>query len=140
MQLLFTLLRDAAAWEAAARSDILVALGDLAFRFPNALEPWTQHLYGSRENGSCLHDPDPAVRHDALMVCAPAPYIGRRYPRWTPTALSLRPTVNGDTVRSFSTHGHQSAAKGSLTTVSRSDIRLIQYFDSLAHALVRRWF
>jgi hypothetical protein len=29
-----------------------------------------------------------------------------------------------------STHGQQSAAKGSSTTVSRSDIRLIQYLDS----------
>jgi hypothetical protein len=47
---------------------MLVALGDLAFRFPNALEPWTEHLYGSRITGSCLHDPDPSVRHDALMV------------------------------------------------------------------------
>jgi hypothetical protein len=47
---------------------MLVALGDLAFRFPNALEPWTEHLYGSRTTGSCLHDPDPSVRHDALMV------------------------------------------------------------------------
>jgi hypothetical protein len=44
------------------------------------------------------------------------------------TALSLMPTVNGNTVRSFSTHGHQSAAKGSSTTVSRSDIRLILTF------------
>jgi hypothetical protein len=35
------------------------------------------------------------------------------------------PTVNGNTVRSFSTHGQQSAAQGSSTTVSRSDIRLI---------------
>jgi hypothetical protein len=34
------------------------------------------------------------------------------------TALSLMPTINGNTVRSFSTHGHQSAAKGSSTTVS----------------------
>jgi hypothetical protein len=41
------------------------------------------------------------------------------------TAPSLIPTVNGNTVRSFSTHGHQSAAKGISTTVSRSDIRLI---------------
>ena len=55
------------------------------------------------------------------------------------TALSLIPTVNGNTVRSFSTHGQQSAAKGSSTTVSRSDIRLIQHLDSSAHGLVRRW-
>jgi hypothetical protein len=44
------------------------------------------------------------------------------------TALSVIPTVNGNTVRSFSAHGHQSAAKGSSTTVSRSDIRLILTF------------
>jgi hypothetical protein len=36
------------------------------------------------------------------------------------------------------THGQQSAAKGSSTTVSRSDIRLIQYLDSSALGLVRR--
>jgi hypothetical protein len=54
------------------------------------------------------------------------------------TAPSLMPTVNGNTVRSFSTHGHLSAAKGSSTTVSRSDIRLIQYLDSSALGLVRR--
>jgi hypothetical protein len=32
----------------------------------------------------------------------------------------------------FPTHGHQSADKRSLTTVSRSDIRLIQFSDSSA--------
>jgi hypothetical protein len=60
----------------------------------------------------------------------------------TPTAphrTSLIPTGNGNTVRSFSTHGQQAAAKGSSSTVSRSDIRLIQYLDSSAHSLVRRW-
>jgi hypothetical protein len=41
-------------------------------------------------------------------------------------------TVNGNTVRSFSAHRHLSAAQGSSTTVSRSDIRLIQYLDSSA--------
>jgi hypothetical protein len=46
------------------------------------------------------------------------------------TTPSLIPTVNGNTVRSFSTHGQQSAAQGSSTTVSRSDIRLTQHFDS----------
>jgi hypothetical protein len=55
------------------------------------------------------------------------------------TAPSLIPTVNGNTVRSFSTHGQKSAAKGRSTTVSRSDIRLIQYLDSSALGLVRRW-
>jgi hypothetical protein len=55
------------------------------------------------------------------------------------TTPSLIPTVDGNTVRSFSTYGHQSAAQGSSTTVSRSDIRLIQYLDSSALGLVRRW-
>jgi hypothetical protein len=58
------------------------------------------------------------------------------------TAPSLIPTVNGDTVRSFSTHGQLSTAQGSSTTVSRIrliDIRLIQHLDSSAHGLVRRW-
>jgi hypothetical protein len=48
------------------------------------------------------------------------------------TTPSLIPTVNGNTARSFSTDGQQSAAKGSSTAVSRSDIRLIQYLDSSA--------
>jgi hypothetical protein len=64
-----------------------------------------------------------------------------RLPRNAPPfrALSLIPTVTGNTVRSLSTHGQQSAAQGSSTTVSRSDIRLMQHLDSSAHGLVRRW-
>ncbi len=27
------------------RSSLIIGLGDLAFRFPNAVEPWTAHLY-----------------------------------------------------------------------------------------------
>jgi hypothetical protein len=55
------------------------------------------------------------------------------------TAPSLIPTVNGNTVRSFSTHRQLSAAHGSSTTVSRSDIRSIKHLDFSAHGLVRRW-
>jgi hypothetical protein len=40
----------------------------------------------------------------------------------THTALSLIPTVNGNTFRGFSTHGRLSAGQGSSTTVSRCDI------------------
>jgi hypothetical protein len=48
--------------------------------------------------------------------------------------------LTGNAVRSFSAHGQQSAAKGSSTTVSRSDnIQLTSHFDSSAHGLVRRW-
>ena len=45
-----------------------VALGDLAFRFPNAVEPWTEHLYGVKEWGNSLHDPDASVRQHAITV------------------------------------------------------------------------
>jgi hypothetical protein len=51
------------------------------------------------------------------------------------TAPSLIPTVNGNTVRSFSTHGQQSAAQGSSTTVSCSDSRTV---PSAIHVRARR--
>jgi hypothetical protein len=51
------------------------------------------------------------------------------------TTPFLIPTVNGNAVRSFSTHGQLSAAQGSSTAVSRSDIRLIQHLDSSALGL-----
>jgi hypothetical protein len=50
----------------------------------------------------------------------------------TCTALYLITSLNGNTVRNFPTHGQLSAAKGGSATVSRSDIRLIQYLDSSA--------
>ena len=50
------------------RAALLVALGDLAFRFPNAVEPWTEHLYGVKEWGNSLHDPDASVRQHAITV------------------------------------------------------------------------
>ena len=37
------------------RSNLVIALGDLAFRFPNLLEPWTERIYGP------LSDPDTGV-------------------------------------------------------------------------------
>jgi len=44
------------------RGNAMVALGDLAFRFPNLIEPWTAHLY------SLLRDPEERVRKNAVMV------------------------------------------------------------------------
>ena len=46
----------------------------------------------------------PNCPHAVSAECAAAP---------PHAALSLIPTVNGNTVRSFSTHGHQSATNGS---------------------------
>lgn len=44
------------------RTSIMIGLGDLAFRFPNALEPWTAHLY------SRLSDDSVMVRYNTLTV------------------------------------------------------------------------
>jgi non-SMC mitotic condensation complex subunit 1 len=40
----------------------VVALGDLAFRFPNALEPWNGRVFAA------LQDSAPRVRANALLV------------------------------------------------------------------------
>ena len=44
------------------RTSAIIALGDLAFRFPNALEPWTGYMYAR------LGDESVTVRYNALMV------------------------------------------------------------------------
>ena len=61
LQLLFTLLQNRSV-EPGLRSNLIIALGDLALRFPNALEPWTEHIYRP------LGDPDSKVRKNGLMV------------------------------------------------------------------------
>jgi hypothetical protein len=77
------------------------------------------------------------LRADAVMLLSSAHAEVTALPNVDTkcTAPSLIPTVNGNTVRSSSTHGQQSAAQGSSTAASRSDIsdiRLIQYLDSSA--------
>lgn len=42
--------------EPAVRSNLVIAIGDLAFRFPNMLEPWTAKMYEP------LSDPDDGKR------------------------------------------------------------------------------
>ena len=44
------------------RTTVMIALADLAFRFPNALEPWTTRMYGR------LSDDSASVRYNTLMV------------------------------------------------------------------------
>ncbi|CBN77248.1 conserved unknown protein [Ectocarpus siliculosus] len=60
LSLLFTTLERSN--DTAVRANIIVALGDLAFRFPNALEPWNPHIYNR------LKDDSPGVRANAIMV------------------------------------------------------------------------
>ena len=50
--------------EPSVRSNLVVALGDLAFRFPNLLEPWTERIYGplsDPDTGDPQHDSQPHI-------------------------------------------------------------------------------
>lgn len=60
LPLLFTILAKEPL--VSVRATIMVALGDLAFRFPNAVEPWTEHIYAR------LADESLVVKHNCLMV------------------------------------------------------------------------
>ncbi|KAF2076940.1 hypothetical protein CYY_001778 [Polysphondylium violaceum] len=60
LRLLMTLLENSQHQD--IRSNIIICLGDLAFRFPNTLEPWTPNIY------SRLKDPDIKTRKNSLNV------------------------------------------------------------------------
>ena len=61
LPVLFTLLEKCG--DASVRSNIIIALGDMAFRFPNLIDPWTSKMYAP------LRDKlQPRVRKNALMV------------------------------------------------------------------------
>ena len=62
LSLLFSVLAKAPNDDQDLRSNIVVALGDLAFRFPNELEPYTPMIY------ACLRDKSTRVRRHTLMV------------------------------------------------------------------------
>ena len=60
LQLLFTLMEKSP--EPLIRANLVIATGDLSFRFPNSLEPWTPHMYAR------LRDVSSHVRCNALTV------------------------------------------------------------------------
>jgi len=60
LPLLFTVLERESS--AIVRTTIMIALGDLAFRFPNSIEPWTSRMY-ARLSDACVD-----VRYNTLMV------------------------------------------------------------------------
>lgn len=60
LQLLFTIMKTSPS--PTIRANTIVCMGDLAFRFPNIIEPWTAQLY------AILRDADTRVRKNALMV------------------------------------------------------------------------
>ncbi|XP_055250180.1 condensin complex subunit 1 isoform X1 [Moschus berezovskii] len=60
LRLLFTMLEKASL--PVIRSNLMIAAGDLAIRFPNLVDPWTPHLYAR------LRDPAQHVRKTAALV------------------------------------------------------------------------
>ncbi|XP_064610959.1 condensin complex subunit 1-like [Liolophura sinensis] len=60
LQLLFTILEKSK--NPVIRANTIIALGDMTFRFPNLIEPWTPHLYAR------LGDPSTQVRKTTLQV------------------------------------------------------------------------
>ncbi|KAL7485181.1 hypothetical protein ACHAW6_010781 [Cyclotella cf. meneghiniana] len=62
LPLLFSVLAKAPNHDQDLRANIVVALGDLAFRFPNEVEPYTPKIY------ACLRDKSTRVRRHTLMV------------------------------------------------------------------------
>lgn len=50
------------ALEAPTRCTLVVAMGDLALRWPNLLNPWSRSVFAP------LRDPDPSVRRTAMLV------------------------------------------------------------------------
>lgn len=60
LQLLFTVLERAK--EPSVRANAVTALGDLAFRFPNLVEPWSFRIY------KALEDENTRVRKNTLMA------------------------------------------------------------------------
>merc|ERR1719206_1566354 len=50
------------ATEPVIRANLIIALGDLSFRFPNTVEPWTPRMYAR------LHDESISVRSNTLTV------------------------------------------------------------------------
>ncbi|XP_052761140.1 condensin complex subunit 1-like isoform X1 [Mya arenaria] len=60
LQLLFTMLEKSTS--PIIRANTIVAMGDLCFRFPNLIEPWTPHLYAR------LRDESSEVRKNTMQV------------------------------------------------------------------------
>jgi condensin complex subunit 1 len=62
LSLVFTALANAPPEDTTMRANTVIALGDLAFRFPNEVEPYTPRMY------ACLRDSSIKVRRYTLMV------------------------------------------------------------------------
>ncbi len=62
LSVIFAALANAPVEDTVLRANTVIALGDLAFRFPNEVEPYTPRMY------ACLRDSSTKVRRHTLMV------------------------------------------------------------------------
>ena len=77
IQLLVTVLEKST--EPVTRSNLIVALGDLSYRFPNIIVPWTSHIYGRWEiHTTCL-----------CYVWCCSPVSALRMLHWSPQIIDL---------------------------------------------------
>lgn len=60
IQLLITILRQSQS--STIKSNIIIGLGDLVYRWPNTIEPWSEHMYVG------ISDSDVSVRKHTLLV------------------------------------------------------------------------
>jgi len=63
----FQILRNSA--YPSVRSNAIIALGDLAFRFPNLIEPWTAHLYSTYVPDSIVGLPCIVLLDRVVLEC-----------------------------------------------------------------------
>ena len=86
LQLLFTILQHDSS--PTIRANIVIALGDLAFRFPNEVEPWSPHFYAK------LQDDDLTVRKHTLMVLTHLARPNQTKPNQTASRSPLASALN----------------------------------------------
>ena len=88
LQLLFSVMVSAP--EPSIRSNIVVALGDMAFRWTNLTEPWMSHIYALlRDDDRQARGPSPALAIYTIRLLYPLACLPRVLPRCTPS-----PTVS----------------------------------------------
>ena len=85
--------------EPAVRSNLVIALGDLAFRFPNLLEPWTERIYGPLSDPDTSNPLPACLAPCCLMLTMPGVPVfcvhlcSQSWPDWLPSIYQAHVTV-----------------------------------------------
>lgn len=99
LRLLFTRLKEEEC--EGIRATGAVGIGDLAYRHPNVLEPWTEHLYGKREWGTGVHDRSEVARRQSLAVLSHLALADMMKIRLHVSKMALRLVDNSSSVASL---------------------------------------